>query len=168
MLPSPHPALTAADLLSVSTALRILGTAPTWNQTIRSILCLASFPWCDVFKMHPADSIYQRSLPSFLRLHNPPLYVCTTLCSPVSPLPHLGCRRHLAVGSVCREGSARAFVGAPSPVLPGVRLAVKQLVPGSSASAFPRSRHAHSFPCLPSTAPFPREAAETIPEPEAR
>lgn len=56
--PCPQP-LAATDLFSIVMGLPTLKISYKWNHTTRGLLRLASFPWCDVLRIHPCCGMCQ-------------------------------------------------------------------------------------------------------------
>ena len=62
--PSPQP-LATTYILSVSMDLLILHILHKWNQILCGFFYLASFTWCNVFKVHPCCSVFQYFIPFY-------------------------------------------------------------------------------------------------------
>ena len=61
-MPLPQP-LAITNLHSDSTDLSVVEISYNWNHTICELLCLASFPWCNILKVHSCCNI-QQCIPS--------------------------------------------------------------------------------------------------------
>ena len=85
VLLTPQPQrLETINPLPVSMDLLILDISYKWNHTICDLLCLASFPWLNVFKFHPCSNMYQFFIIIHSLLTNITWYRYFTFCLSVN------------------------------------------------------------------------------------
>ena len=88
MTPQTQP-LETIDLLPVSMDLLIVGISYKWNHTISGLLCLASFPWLNVFNFQPCVNMCQLFIIIRSLLTNSTWYRYFTFCLSVNQVMHI-------------------------------------------------------------------------------